>query len=98
MSKIFFDTLKTMHKLEESGMSRSQAQALTETIHEALEASVATTTDLNLMEGRIRLEISDLKGALTTAIEKSANAVTFRILGLLIPLILGGVLLQHFWR
>jgi hypothetical protein len=94
MPAIFFDKLKAMPRLEASGLPNSQAEALTETIHEALEASVATTTDLNLMEGRLRLEISDVK----TAIENSANAVTFRILGILIPVIIAAGAVQHFWK
>ena len=83
-----------MPRLEASGLPSSKAEALAGTIHETMEASVTTTTDLDLMEGRLRLEISEVK----TAIEKSANAVTFRILGLLIPVIIAAGVVQHFWK
>lgn len=53
MQAIAFDTHKSVKKLEQSGFSRTQAEAVTEVLNEAATTSLATKTDLKDLELRL---------------------------------------------
>lgn len=48
-----FDTNASVKKLEKSGFSRAQAEAVTEVLNEAASTSLATKTDLKDLELRL---------------------------------------------
>ena len=58
MATITFDTLKFVTRLKESGLSESQAIAITEAFRDAhVEAEVATKADLREMEQRLIIKL-----------------------------------------
>jgi len=58
MATITFDTLKFVTRLKESGLSESQAIAITEAFRDAhAEAEVATKADLRELEQRLIIKL-----------------------------------------
>ena len=61
MATITFDTLKFVTRLKESGLSESQAIAITEAFRDAhIEAEVATKADLREMEQRLIIKLGTM--------------------------------------
>ena len=61
MATITFDTLKFVTRLKESGLSESQAIAITEAFRDAhVEAEVATKVDLRDLEHRLIVKLGAL--------------------------------------
>ncbi len=61
MAAITFDTLKFVTRLKESGLSESQAIAITEAFRDAhTEAEVATKADLRELEQRLVIKIGGM--------------------------------------
>lgn len=66
MATITFDTLKFVHRLRESGMPETQAEAIAEALRDASgDAELATSNDIKLGVAELRKEIRDLKVDLT---------------------------------
>ena len=55
------DTLKLSRRLHEAGMTREAAEALTEGLADAFEASVASKTDLRATEERLAARIDNVE-------------------------------------
>ncbi|MFP4269339.1 MAG: hypothetical protein ACLFTL_02095, partial [Alphaproteobacteria bacterium] len=55
------DTLKLSRRLHEAGMTRQAAEALTEGLADAFEASVASKTDLRATEERLATRIDNVE-------------------------------------
>jgi hypothetical protein len=62
VATITFDTLKLVHRLEESGMPEAQAEAIAEAFREASsEAELATKRDIERLELRMEGEFRLVK-------------------------------------
>jgi hypothetical protein len=61
MTDLLFDKLAYKDKLTASGVPEAQARALGDAMHEALRESVATKSDLKILELVLRKEIQSLK-------------------------------------
>lgn len=55
------DTLKLVRRLQDGGMAREQAEALSTSLAEGLGEQVATKTDLELVETRLSGKIEQLR-------------------------------------
>ena len=62
MSTVAFDTYKAVKALREAGFNDSQAEAVTEQIGAAISEGLATTGDIQALEGGIQSLRSELKG------------------------------------
>lgn len=88
MATITFDTLKFVTKLKESGLSESQAVAITEAFKEAHgEAEVATKSDIRELELKFEARMSETKAELVRWIVGAGFLQTALIAALLMKLI-----------
>jgi len=88
MSAITFDTHKFVTKLKESGLTETQAVAITEAFKEAHgEAEVATKYDLELLKAELRRDIAETKSELIRWVVGAGFLQTALIAALLIKLI-----------
>lgn len=62
MSTVAFDTYKAVKALRSAGFNDSQAEAVTEQIGAAISEGLATTGDIQVLEGSIHSSRSELKG------------------------------------
>lgn len=62
MSTVAFDTYKAVKALRSAGFNDSQAEAVTEQIGAAISEGLATTGDIQTLEGGIQSLRSELKG------------------------------------
>jgi len=88
MSTITFDTLKFVERLKSSGISESQAVAITEAFREAHgEAEVATKTDIRELELKFEARMAENKAELVRWIVGAGFLQTALIAALLLKLI-----------
>ena len=88
MATITFDTLKFVTRLKESGLSESQAVAITEAFKEAHgEAEVATKSDIRELELKFEARMSETKAELVRWIVGAGFLQTALIAALLMKLI-----------
>lgn len=88
MATITFDTLKFVTRLKESGLSESQAIAITEAFREAHgEAEVATKIDIRELELKFEARMSENKAELVRWIVGAGFLQTTLIAALLLKLI-----------
>jgi Protein of unknown function (DUF1640) len=65
MASVSFDTLKVARKLEQAGFSAQQAEAVAESLKDALTTSeVATKADLREIAAELRAEIAEVRSEL----------------------------------
>ena len=62
MSAYTFDTLEAANSLEDTGFSRTQAEAVVSAIKTAVNKTVATKTDLGVLEGSMHGEFKAVRG------------------------------------
>lgn len=60
MTQILFDRLAYMDRLTRAGIGEEQARAHAEAMDEALRESVATRTDIAILENKIELAVRDM--------------------------------------
>jgi len=88
MATITFDTLKFVTRLKDSGLSESQAVAITEAFREAHgEAEVATKADIRELELKFEARMSENKAELVRWIVGAGFLQTALIAALLLKLI-----------
>jgi len=88
MAAITFDTHRFITKLKESGLTESQAVAISEAFKEAHgEAEVATKYDLELMKAELRKDIAETRADLIRWVVGAGFLQTALIAALLIKLI-----------
>lgn len=88
MTTITFDTLKFVTRLKESGLSETQAVAITEAFREAHgEAEVDTKADIRELELKFEARMSENKAELVRWIVGAGFLQTALIAALLIKLI-----------
>jgi hypothetical protein len=88
MATITFDTLRFVTRLKESGLSETQALAITEAFKEAHgEAEVATKVDIRELELKFEARMSETKAELVRWIVAAGFLQTALIAALLIKLI-----------
>jgi hypothetical protein len=88
MATITFDTLKFVTRLKESGLSESQAVAITEAFKEAHgEAEVATKSDIRELELKFEARMSETKAELVRWIVGAGFLQTALIAALFMKLI-----------
>ena len=88
MATITFDTLKFVTRLKDSGLSESQALAITEAFREAHgEAEVATKADIKELELKFEARMSENKAELVRWIVGAGFLQTALIAALLLKLI-----------
>lgn len=88
MAAITFDTLRFVTRLKESGLSETQALAITEAFKEAHgEAEVATKADIRELELKFEARMADTKAELVRWIVAAGFLQTALIAALLIKLI-----------
>jgi hypothetical protein len=88
MATITFDTLRFVTRLKESGLSETQALAITEAFKEAHgEAEVATKADIRELELKFEARMSETKAELVRWIVAAGFLQTALIAALLIKLI-----------
>lgn len=88
MAAITFDTLKFVTKLKDSGLSESQAVAITEAFKEAHgEAEVATKADIRELELKFEARMSETKAELVRWIVGAGFLQTALIAALVMKLI-----------
>lgn len=78
MQAIAFDTHKSVKKLEQSGFSRTQAEAVTEVLNDAATSTLATKADLKDLE----LRLYKYLGGLLIAHAIGTSALTVALLQL----------------
>ena len=88
MATITFDTLKFVTRLKDSGLSESQALAITEAFREAHgEAEMATKADIKELELKFEARMSENKAELVRWIVGAGFLQTALIAALLLKLI-----------
>ena len=88
MAAITFDTLKFVTRLKDSGLSESQAVAITEAFRDAHgEAEVATKADVRELELKFEARMSETKAELVRWIVGAGFLQTALIAALLLKLI-----------
>lgn len=88
MPTVTFDTLKFVTRLKDSGLSESQAVAITEAFREAHgEAEVATKTDIRELELKFDARMAENKAELVRWIVGAGFLQTALITALLLKLI-----------
>ncbi|OOF72427.1 hypothetical protein BKG99_07640 [Rodentibacter caecimuris] len=78
MATIRFDKLRFVKKLQEANQSTEMAEALANALDDALEQSqspLATKADLKELKAELRLEMSQLRTELTSAMYKMAGLI-----------------------
>lgn len=78
MATIRFDKLRFVKKLQEANQSTEMAEALANALDDALEQSqspLATKADLKELKAELRLEMSQLRTELTSAMYKIAGLI-----------------------
>lgn len=74
MAYVAFDTLKFVEKLIVAGMPAEQAKAFSElqkeVFEEALEGTLATKTDIQVLKAELKTEIQELRTELKTDIQE----------------------------
>ncbi|OOF40242.1 hypothetical protein BKK56_10940 [Rodentibacter genomosp. 2] len=78
MATIRFDKLRFVKKLQEANQSTEMAEALADALDDALEQSqspLATKADLKELKAELRLEMSQLRTELTSAMYKMAGLI-----------------------
>lgn len=78
MSTVAFDTYKAVKALRSAGFNDSQAEAVTEQIGAAISEGLATTGDIQTLEGAIQSSRSELKGDIQ-ALEGKIQALEGKI-------------------
>ena len=78
MSTVAFDTYKAVKALRSAGFNDSQAEAVTEQIGAAISEGLATTGDIQTLEGTIQSSRSELKGDIQ-ALEGKIQALEGKI-------------------
>ena len=63
-----FDTLKAVKALRNAGFDEAQAEAVVETVGDAMVGNVASKSDLQQTEARLLTETADLRSELKTEI------------------------------
>jgi hypothetical protein len=85
MNAVPFDTLKMAHRLEAAGFSGPQAAGAAEALAEALAGTdLATKSDLNSVESRLRSDLASLETKLLGAIELAPRDMTIKLGGIVV--------------
>ena len=85
MAGLAFDTLAAARRLKKVGMEESHAEAVAESLRDAVTGSVATKQDLNAVEVRLREEVTAVKVEIAAvkaggaAVEAEITAVEARL-------------------
>ena len=66
MASLAFDTLAAARRLKKVGMEESHAEAVAESLRDAVTGSVATKQDLDAAKAELRQEITAVKAEITT--------------------------------
>ena len=78
MASLAFDTLTAARRLKKVGMEESHAEAVAESLRDAVTGSVATKQDLDAVKAELREEITAAKAELreeVTAVKAEVTAV-----------------------
>ena len=86
MADLAFDTLSTARRLKQVGMEESHAEAVAESLRDAVTGNVATKQDLDATKAELREEITPVK-AEVTAVKVETRVIKW-LLGFLVGLML----------
>ena len=76
MAGLAFDTLTTARRLKKVGMEESHAEAVAESLRDAVTGSVATKQDLDAAKAELREEITGLKAEIKAEITEVRAEIT----------------------
>ena len=97
MAGLAFDTLTTARRLKKVGMEESHAEAVAESLRDAVTGSVATKQDLDAAKAELREEITAAK-AETTAHRAETRSLKWLMVFLVgLVLVLVGQMFAIFW-
>ena len=98
MAGLAFDTLTTARRLKKVGMEESHAEAVAESLRDAVTGSVATKQDPDAAKAEVKAEIAAVK-AEVTAHEAETGALKWLMVFLVgLVLLLVGQMFVILWR